>query len=102
MGFDDLARHMASRDGKALAAPSDANEFVRRAKEDNRRIDRRNNLILGPILLLGGLAGVIVLGSLALDGAALEAGWIRSVLLMTLAGGAACFGAERIWRGLRG
>ncbi|MFN0247109.1 MAG: hypothetical protein ACKV2T_09375 [Kofleriaceae bacterium] len=102
MGFDDLARHMASRDGNALAAPSDANEFVRRANEDNRRIDRRNNLILGPILLLGGLAGVIVLGALALDGSAVTTGWVRSVALMTLAGGAACVGAVRVWRGLRG
>lgn len=64
MGFDDLARHMASRDGtKAKPGPITADAFLAEAAESDRRLSRKRDLILGPILLVGGL---VVLAFLAL------------------------------------
>jgi hypothetical protein len=95
MGFDDLARHMASRDGKKVDAPSDAKDFIRRAGEENVRIDRRNNLILGTILLVGGLG----VGTLALQ-VSLEDGGRTGMLGASV--GMVAWGLQRLYRGLRG
>lgn len=95
MAFDDLARHMAGRDGQPLAPPTSASEFIARAAEENRRIDRRNNLILGPILLLGGLG----VGALALL-VSLEGGGRTGLLGLSFGG--VVLGIQRIYRGLRG
>jgi hypothetical protein len=56
MAFDDLARHMASRDGKKkLAAHAgNADQIVADAAKAHRRMSRTRDLILGPILLVGG------------------------------------------------
>lgn len=57
MGFDDLARHMASRDGKKKLAEQagDADQIVEEAARVDRRMSRRRDLILGPLLLVGGI-----------------------------------------------
>jgi hypothetical protein len=101
MGFDDLARHMASRDGTATAAPTDANDFIRRAAEDNRRIDPRNNLILGTILLLSGLIVGTLMVVLMIQ-AADQGVMVKSVGGLFFAGASTIIGAQRISRGVRG
>ncbi len=57
MGFDDLARHMAARDKRSSkpAAHGNADAIVAQALVAQSRMDRTRDLILGPILLLGGL-----------------------------------------------
>ena len=57
MAFDDLARHMASRDGKKVAQtqPAGIDQFMAEAAEADRRMNRKRDLILGPLLLVGGL-----------------------------------------------
>jgi hypothetical protein len=55
MAFDDLARHMASRDGKKTSQPETVDQFLAEAAAENRRLDRKRDLILGPVLLIGGL-----------------------------------------------
>ncbi|MGE0396601.1 MAG: hypothetical protein AB7T06_07795 [Kofleriaceae bacterium] len=92
MAFDDLAKHMAAREGRQVAAPTDANEFMRRAAEENRRIDKRNDIILGAILLLGGLG----VGTLALQ-VSMDGGG-RTGLLGASVGGV-IWGAQRLFRG---
>lgn len=56
MGFDDLARHMASRDGKKGSSPSSGEEILAQAAIADRRMSRTRDLILGSILFVGGLA----------------------------------------------
>lgn len=59
MAFDDLAKHMASRSGKKQPAGS-ADQIVAEAAKADRRANRTRDLILGPILLVGG-AGILLL-----------------------------------------
>ena len=56
MGFDDLARHMAGRDKHKLSTGKSADELVAEAAQADRRLTRSRDLILGPVLLIGGLA----------------------------------------------
>jgi len=66
MGFDDLARHMAARDGKKpKAGAANIDNFVAEAAELDRQLARKRDLILGPVLLVGGLV-ILVLGGLYL------------------------------------
>ena len=61
MGFDDLARHMASRDKKALSNATSADEMVAEAARVDRGMSRKRDLIMGPLLIVGGLfASVLV------------------------------------------
>src|SRR5882724_5693701 len=71
MGFDDLARHMASRDGKKklVEQVGDADQIVEEAARADRRMSRRRDLILGPLLLVGGIV-VLLLNYLVLVDAA--------------------------------
>ena len=65
MGFDDLARHMAARDGrkKARVESSDPDQIVAEAMKSDRRMSRTRDLVLGPLLLVGGLGiGVLAYG----------------------------------------
>lgn len=55
MGFDDLARHMAGRDKRTLNTAASADELVADAAQADRRMTRTRDLILGPVLLVGGL-----------------------------------------------
>ena len=61
MGFDDLARHMASRDGKKKLGEQagNADQLVAEAARVDRRMSRQRDLILGPLLLVGGLRQTI-------------------------------------------
>jgi hypothetical protein len=56
MGFDDLARHMAGRDKRTLNTAATADELVAEAAQADRRMTRSRNLILGPVLIVCGLA----------------------------------------------
>jgi len=58
MGFDDLARHMAARDKRTLSTGS-ADEIVVDAAKANRRMARSRDLILGPLLIVGGIVGCV-------------------------------------------
>jgi hypothetical protein len=60
MGFDDLARHMASRDKKALSKAASADQMVAEAARADRRQSRSRDLILGPLLLAGGLVAQVI------------------------------------------
>ena len=60
MAFDDLARHMASRDKKKLGKVGSAADFVAQEAKAERRMNRTRDLILGPILLGGGLLLVVL------------------------------------------
>lgn len=67
MGFDDLARHMASRDGrkKSQVPSTNGDEIVAAAIKADRRMNRTRDLILGPILLVGGLGlGLVIYSAL--------------------------------------
>lgn len=55
MGFDDLAKHMAGRDKRKLGTGS-ADELVAEAAVADRKLTRQRNLILGPVLIVCGLA----------------------------------------------
>jgi len=82
MAFDDLARHMASRDGKKQVQPVNLDQFAAETAESNRRLDRTRDLILGPILLVGGLIILALIGLYLLDAfdpTATTRSWSRSV-----------------------
>src|SRR5688572_27640767 len=63
MGFEDLAKHMAARDGrkKSQVQATDPDRIVAEALKSDRRMRRTRDLVLGPLLLAGGLGlGLIV------------------------------------------
>jgi len=66
MAFDDLARHMASRDGKKVPVGS-ADQVVAEAEKAARRMSRRRDVILGLLLLVGGLIILGLYGLILLD-----------------------------------
>jgi hypothetical protein len=110
MGFDDLARHMASRDKKKLGSQSaTADELVAEMAKADRRMDRTRDLVLGPILLLGGLIigtlyGLYVLDVLdVLPHPARHQGdfWVRAPGVVVLSVGMMIVGARRLFRGMR-
>lgn len=111
MAFDDLARHMAARDKKRVApAGATADEIVAEMAKADRRMDRTRNLVLGPILLLGGLVIGTLYALYVLDAVdvlphpARHEGefWIWSNGAIVLAGGMIIVGARQLYRGLRG
>lgn len=87
---------MAARDGKKAAPPAatDAKDFIAQAQAENRRIDRRHNLILGTILLAGGI-GCGFLGLVL----ASEGGRVPFLLAGSAVG--VIVGAQRLWFALR-
>ena len=70
MGFDDLARHMASRDGKKVkdGQPGDVNTFIAENEEHDRRLQRKRDLILGPVMVVGGAVLLTFIGLYLIDG----------------------------------
>ena len=110
MAFDELARHMAARDKKKLASNATADELVAEMAKAERRMDRTRNLVLGPILLLGGL----IIGTLyllyfldALDIAPHPQRhegdvWILWYGAPVFVGSMIVVGARQLYRGLRG
>jgi len=67
MGFDDLARHMAARDKRALRPVPSADVLVAEAARHDRRMTRTRDLILGPLLLIGGIVTSLLVYSSILD-----------------------------------
>jgi hypothetical protein len=53
MAFDDLAKHMASRDGRKKPT-GDVDQILADAATADRRMTRTRNLILGALLMAGG------------------------------------------------
>src|SRR5262245_27399910 len=111
MAFDDLARHMASRDKRVLSKAASADEMVAEAAQRHRSQARQRDLILGPALLVGGLVG-LVLALLTLADALdpkpnpmrpPEDGTIHfPTFLITASAGATITGLKWTLRGLRG
>jgi hypothetical protein len=66
VAFDDLARHMASRDGKKVPVGS-ADQVVAEAQQVARRMSRKRDVILGLLLLVGGLVILGLYGLTYLD-----------------------------------
>jgi len=107
MAFDDLAKHMAARDGrkKLAAVPLDAEQFVAEEAIADRRRDRTRNLVLGSILLLGGLAAWVLFFFARTDtpragdeGVSFHRMWV----IGAIASGLAIAGFHQIIRGIRG
>ena len=110
MSFDDLAKHMAKRDGKKKLPMGDAAQIMADAAKADARMTRQRNLILGPILLIGG-AVILTLGALnvreVLHLIAAKTPTIGSRNMLLLVGVPAVAlvmfvaGAIQTWRGLR-
>ncbi len=103
MAFDDLAKHMAARDGKKKLAspPGDVDQILAAAAAADRRMNRTRDLVLGPLLLIGGLAVGILVWSVRAAG-----GLDRQMFQFALAGSAFALaaiglGARKTLRGLR-
>lgn len=114
MAFDDLARHMASREGKSkLSQPAGtADEILAEAAKASRRLSRSRDLILGPILFFGGILALVLLGLYTADALHPTPNRLRApesggtVLLPTIAGfgivgGIVVTGLLQTIRGLR-
>jgi len=115
MAFDDLARHMAKRDGKQ--APSgDAQQILADAARADQRMSRSRDLILGPIMMVGGL---LILGLYIFylygvftnpplqdihegPGGKPVVTYYYSIPLPIITGGMAVLGCLRTIRGIRG
>jgi hypothetical protein len=110
MAFDDLAKHMASRDRKRLSKAASADELVAEVAAADRKMARQRDLILGPLLLLGGVLAAVFLISLELDtnGGTTNMGYVErkqsleflallSAITLALLG----FGIRQTYRGLR-
>jgi hypothetical protein len=69
MSFDDLAKHMAARDrNKKLTTPrGNVDEIVAEAAKAARRMSRTRDLILGPLLLVGGITIAVLYSSWIFD-----------------------------------
>ncbi len=112
MAFDDLARHMAARDGKKPTQPASVDDFLAEAIESERRLSRKRDLILGPVLLLGGLV-ILAFIALYLADAFSDTPHPQrppetsnKILVPTggvvFAGGMVIVGLKKMFRGLRG
>jgi hypothetical protein len=108
MAFDDLAKHMAARDGKKKAMiTGDANQIIAEAAKANARLNRQRDLILGPLLLVFGVgvcAAWLYMFLVGFDelGRANQGGVFRIAIGALLIGPFAVFlGSKKLIRGLR-
>lgn len=102
MGFDDLAKHMAARDGrkKVHSASADADQIVAEALKADGRMNRIRDLVLGPMLLVGGLGIDVLILSAAASGG-LDRSMIRYMIIIGVAAAAATVvGLMKTIRGL--
>lgn len=114
MGFDDLARHMASRDGKKakVGQPGDVNTFIAENEEHDRKLQRKRDLILGPVMLVGGAVLLTFIGLYLIDALDPKPNPLRPpeqgntiwvpTGIAALSAGAVIDGLRRIVRGFRG
>ena len=97
MAFDDLAKHMAQRDGKRTGTVGSASDVIAAAHEANRRADRTRDLILGPLLLVGGAVIAVLAFSIERTGE----GTREIIMLSAFALGLVGVGARQTYRGIR-
>lgn len=101
MGFDDLARHMKARDGGKLSGYTDPNLMMVEASERAQSSDRTSNLVLGPLLFVGGIVMLALMGLTSLN--AYRQGaiviWVAPWVLACIA---VIGGAHKTWRGISG
>lgn len=99
MSFEDLARHMSSRDGVTLSAARDPRQMMIEAQRAKRRQQRTSDLILGPLLLLCGITGIVLTAASAFalrdDGGGFIVIYYGAILSAFAAG------AGKLGRGLR-
>jgi hypothetical protein len=96
MGFDDLAKRMGGSRGGAVgdaAVARDPDQIMAEAQRAAERSSRISDLILGPLLLLGG-AGILVLCFLV----ARQGGLMYGMAFAAI--GAVIVGGKKILRGL--
>jgi O-antigen/teichoic acid export membrane protein len=111
MAFDDLAKHMAARDGRKNAGPVDPHKIMAEAAEADRRQTRQRNLILGTILVIGGLIGLVMFALYIADANDPHPNRLRppetsNTYLVPIGMIGACIaavgtGARQLWRGIR-
>jgi hypothetical protein len=99
MSFEDLARHMSARDGVSLSSASDPRQMMIEAQRAKRRHQRTRDLILGPLLLLCGLAGIALTAANVLMVSENGGGFVFIYYGAIL--GAFAAGAGKLARGLR-
>lgn len=96
MGFDDLAKRMGNSSGGAVGDATgarDPDQIMAEARRAAERSSRISDLILGPMLLLGG-AGILALCYLV----AKEGGLMYGVAAAGIA--AIVVGARKLFRGI--
>ena len=91
MGFDDLARHMRSVHGGKLSNATDPDQMVIEAQKAARAAQRRSDLVLGPMLLVGGVGITALSLTVAQEGGG----------MYVVAGGAVIAGLAKTARGIR-
>jgi hypothetical protein len=112
MGFDDLARHMAARDGKKkLSEPvGSADEIMAAAAEADRKMARTRDRVLGLIMLVGGAFGLLLYVLYLFDAndptpdpnrPPKDGYYLAFPYLPPLLGGAMVYGAWRVIRSFR-
>lgn len=104
MAFDDLAKHMAARDGKkkVSSAPLSAEQFLAEEAIADRRRERTRNFVLGSILLIGGAIAWVLFFSARSDPRAAEEGLGRMWMVGAIASGLAIAGFRQVICGIRG
>lgn len=106
MAFDDLAKRMGARPGVGSASGiTDPDQIVAEAQSAARRAARTQDLVLGPILLIGGFVVLVFwyLLVVAKTGRPLRVSWteLKGMSYVAAAGvGALIFGIYKILRGI--
>lgn len=115
MAFDDLARHMASRDGKkkVIDGAGNADQILADLGADHlrrqmRAKDPRREILFGALILAAGLVAtalyvvyILYVTGLAFGAKSAQPMFFYSVPALVIAIGAVIVGAQRLVRGLR-
>jgi hypothetical protein len=115
MAFDDLARHMASRDGrkKVIDGAGDADKILADlgaadVRRKIRAMDPRRDVVIGALILAAGLAAtalyviyILYVTGFAFGAKSSQPMFFYSVPALALSIGAIIVGTQRLVRGLR-